>query len=223
MLGAVALALAARFTGLGDALSLETLREHRATLTAWVGAHRGLAALAFVAAYVSVAALSLPGAAVLTLAGGFLFGAVAGALLTVCGATAGATLVFLFARRILGDRALDRFGSSAARMAEGLRRNAWSYLLVMRFLPVFPFFLVNLVPAFVGVGLPVFVVTTFFGIMPGTFVYSLAGAGLGSVLDAGGPIELRSILTPEILGGLAGLALLSLIAIPLKNRFAPGP
>lgn len=223
MLGAVALVMAARLAGLGDALSIETLREHRATLAAWVAAHRMLAALAFVALYIAVAALSLPGAVILTLSGGLLFGAVAGALLTVCGATTGATLVFLFARRILGDRALDRFGASAARIAEGLRRNAWSYLLVLRFLPVFPFFLVNLVPAFVGVGLPVFVATTFFGIMPGTFVFSLTGAGLGSVLDAGGPIELRSILTPQILGGLGGLALLSLVAIPLKKRFAPGP
>lgn len=219
-LGVLAIVLAVRLTGLGDLLTLETLRLHRATLTAWVGAHWALAALAYLGLYVAVAALALPGAVFLTLGGGFLFGAVAGTLLTVIGATAGATLVFLFARALFGDRALDRFGESAARLATGIRRNAWSYLLVLRLVPLFPFFLVNLVPAFVGVPLPVFVATTFFGIIPATAVFSLAGAGLGSVLDAGGALDLRSILTPEILGGLLGLAALSLLAIPLRNRFA---
>jgi len=85
---------------------------------------------------------------------------------------------------------------------------------------LFPFFLVNLVPAFVGVRLPVYVLTTFFGIMPGTAVFSLAGAGLGSILDAGGTLDLGSILTPQMIGALLGLAALSLAAIPLKNRFA---
>jgi uncharacterized membrane protein YdjX (TVP38/TMEM64 family) len=156
----------------------------------------------------------------LTLTGGFLFGAVAGTLLTTVAATIGATLVFLLARAILGATALDRFGESAARLAEGIRRNAWSYLLVLRLVPLFPFFLVNLVPAFVSVRLPVFVSTTFLGIIPATAVFSLAGAGLGSVLDAGGALDLGSILTPQIIGGLAGLAALALIAIPLRNRFA---
>lgn len=223
VLAALALVAAARWAGLGEILSLETLRLHRADLTAWVAAHWVLAALAFVGCYTAVVALSVPGAVVLTVSGGFLFGALAGTLLTVLGATAGATLVFLFARRILGDRALDRFGARAAGLAEGIRRNAWSYLLAMRLLPIFPFFLVNLVPAFVGVRLPVFVATTFLGIIPGTLVFSLAGAGLGSVLDSGGPIELRSVLTPGILGALGGLAALSLLGIPLRKRFAPGP
>ena len=225
-LGAVALILAVRLTGLGDYLSLETLRTHRATLTAWVGANWALAALGFVGVYVAAVALSIPGAVFLTLSGGFLFGALAGTALNVVGATIGATLVFLFARALFGANALDRFGETAARLAEGIRHNAWSYLLVLRFVPIFPFFLVNLVPAFVGVRLPVFVGTTFLGIIPGTTVFTLAGAGLGSVLDAGGGLDLRSVLTPEIIGGLVGLGLISLLAIPLKNRFgrpASGP
>ncbi|SDB72433.1 TVP38/TMEM64 family protein [Belnapia rosea] len=218
-LGAVALILGLRLTGLGDLLSLETLRNHRAELTGWVAGHRLGAALAYVALYTAAVAFSVPGAVILTLAGGFLFGALAGTLLAVTGATLGAVLVFLFARAIFGEAALDRLGERAGRLAEGIRRNAWSYLLVLRLVPLFPFFLVNLVPAFVGVRLPVYAVTTFFGILPGTAVFALSGAGLGSVLDSGGPLELRSILTPQILGALCGLAALSLAAIPLRNRF----
>lgn len=164
-------------------------------------------------------AFSIPGAVILTLAGGFLFGAVAGTLLAVTGATAGAVLVFLFARAIFGETALERFGERGRKLAEGIRRNAWSYLLVLRLVPLFPFFLVNLVPAFVGVRLTVYAVTTCLGILPATAVFALSGAGLGSVLDSGGPFELRSILTPQVLGALCGLAALSLAAIPLKNRF----
>lgn len=220
LLGAIAAVLVLRVSGAGEWLSLETLRTHRVALTGWVGANLALAALAFVGLYTAAVAFSVPGAVFLTLSGGFLFGAVAGTLLSVTGATAGATLVFLFARAIFGANALDRFGATGARLAEGIRRNAWSYLLVLRLVPLFPFFLVNLVPAFVGVRLPVYVGTTLVGILPGTAVFSLAGAGLGSVLDAGGALELRSILTPEILGGLAGLAALALLAIPLRSRFA---
>jgi len=212
--------LALRFTGLGELLSLDTLRTHRAALTGWVEQNKLLAALAFVGAYAAAVGLSIPGAIILTLTGGFLFGGVVGTALTVTGATLGATLVFLFARTIFGDRALDRFGSTAEKLATGIRANAWSYLLVLRLVPVFPFFLVNLVPAFVGVRLPTYVLTTFFGIMPGTAVYSFAGAGLGRVFDQGGAFDIRAILTPELLIALCGLALLSLVAIPLKNRFA---
>lgn len=219
-LGAVALVLAARFAGLGDLLSLETLSRYRESLTGFVAANTAAAAATYVAVYVGTAALSLPGATVLTLAGGFLFGAVAGTALTVVAATAGATILFLLARRIFGEDALARFGPRAAKLAEGIRREAASYLLVLRLVPLFPFFLVNLVPAFAGVRLPVFVLTTLFGILPGTAVFSLTGAGLGEVLDAGGEFEIGRVLTPTVLGALLGLAALSLAAIPLRRRFA---
>jgi uncharacterized membrane protein YdjX (TVP38/TMEM64 family) len=138
----------------------------------------------------------------------------------VLGATIGATLVFLLARTVFGANALDRLGATAQRLAEAIRRNAASYLLVLRLVPLFPFFLVNLVPAFVGVRLSTYVLTTAIGILPGTAVFSLAGAGLGGILDAGGTLDVRSILSPEILAALLGLAALSLAAIPLRNRFA---
>jgi uncharacterized membrane protein YdjX (TVP38/TMEM64 family) len=218
-LAAIGAFLLLRWSGLASYLSLDTLKTHRETLTNWVQGSLVLASLAYVAVYVVAVAFSFPGAVFLTLAGGFLFGATLGTLLTVTGATIGATLIFLFAKAIFGENALDRFGAPAAKLAEGIRRNAGPYLLVLRLVPLFPFFLVNLVPAFVGVKLLIYAVTTFFGIIPGTAVFSLAGAGLGSVLDQGVAITPGSILTPEIIAGLVGLAALSLAAIPLRRRF----
>jgi uncharacterized membrane protein YdjX (TVP38/TMEM64 family) len=218
----VALLLAARLTPLGELLSLETLARHQATLTDLVARHAALAAAGYVLLYVTVVAFSLPGATVMTLAGGLLFGAALATGLAVVAATIGATLVFLFARRLFGADALARLGPGAERLASGIRKEAASYLLVLRLVPLFPFFLVNLVPAFAGVRLPVFVVTTLFGILPGTAVFALAGAGLGEVLAAGGDFEIGRVLTPQVLAALLGLAALSLAAIPLRRRFARG-
>lgn len=223
VLGALGAFALMRWSGLASYLSLDTLKTHRESLTAWVNGSIVLASLAFVLVYVVAVAFSVPGAVFLTLSGGFLFGAPLGTLLTVTGATLGATLIFIFAKSIFGDNALDRFGAPARRLAEGIRRNAGSYLLVLRLVPLFPFFLVNLVPAFVGVPIATYVLTTFFGIIPGTAVFSLAGSGLGSVLDQGGAITPGSILTPQIIAGLVGLAVLSLAAIPLRKRFEARP
>jgi uncharacterized membrane protein YdjX (TVP38/TMEM64 family) len=214
------LVLGLRASGLAEHLSLATLARHRATLVGLVTDHALLAAAVYVLVYAAVVALSIPGAIFLTLSGGFLFGALLGTALTVTGATLGATLVFLLARTLFGADALDRLGPRAQKLAEGIRRNAASYLLVLRLVPLFPFVLVNLVPAFAGVRLPVYVLTTFLGILPGTAVFSLAGAGLGGVLEAGGDFDISSVLTPQILGALLGLAALALAAIPLKARFA---
>jgi uncharacterized membrane protein YdjX (TVP38/TMEM64 family) len=218
-LAVAALLVALRFTPLGELLSLDALARNRQALADVVARNTPLAAAAFVATYVAVVAFSLPGATVMTLAGGLLFGGLLGTALTVVAATIGATLVFLFARRVFGADALERLGPRAQRLAEGIRREAVSYLLVLRLVPLFPFVLVNLVPAFCGVRLPVFVATTFFGILPGSAVYTLAGAGLGNAVT-GGSLELGRVLTPEILAALLGLAALSLAAIPLRRRFA---
>jgi uncharacterized membrane protein YdjX (TVP38/TMEM64 family) len=216
----LALVAAWRLGGPADLLSVATLRTHRAELTGWVQAQGPLAALAFVATYALAAGLCIPGSVVLTVAGGFLFGAVAGTLLTVLGATAGATAAFLAARAILGQRLPDRLGPRAAGLAEGIRRNAWSYLLVLRLVPLFPFVLVNIVPAVLGVRLRVYVLTTALGIIPATYALSLSGAGLGAVLDADGTPDLRALLTPQLLGALLVLAGLALAGIPLRARFA---
>jgi uncharacterized membrane protein YdjX (TVP38/TMEM64 family) len=221
-LGVVALLVALRFTPLGQLLSLETLARDRAALDGFVAGNLAAATAAYIAVYVAVVAFSLPGATVMTLAGGLLFGAVLGTALTVAAATTGATLVFLLARRIFGADALERLGPRAAALAAGIRREAVSYLLVLRLVPLFPFWLVNLVPAFCGVRLGVFTFTTLVGILPGTAVYTLAGAGLGEVLAAGGEFAIGRVLTPQILAALLGLAALSLAAIPLRRRFGRG-
>jgi uncharacterized membrane protein YdjX (TVP38/TMEM64 family) len=221
-LGALLLALLAIAwgSGLTRYLSFDALRQHRALLVALVEGHPVIAILAYLALYTVSTALSLPGGLILTLTGGFLFGALLGTGLTVIAATIGATLVFLFARSFAGEDGLARFGPKAAALVHNIQRNAWSYLLALRLVPVFPFFLVNLVPAFAGVNLRTFVLTTAAGIIPGTAIFALSGAGLGRVLDTGGELSARQILTPEILAGLTGLAVLSLAGIPVKAWLA---
>lgn len=216
---AIGIVLALRFTGISGYFSLETVRAHRQDLTAFVQGHFLLAALAYVGIYITAVALSLPGAVFLSLTGGFMFGALTGTLLTVTAATIGATIIFLVARIVSGENALERFGKQGVQLSQNIKRNAWAYLLALRLVPLFPFFLVNLVPAFAGVKLTTFVLTTLFGIVPATAVFSLSGAGLGAALEQGGSISVKSILTPEILASLGGLALLSLLAIPLRRYF----
>jgi uncharacterized membrane protein YdjX (TVP38/TMEM64 family) len=203
--------------GLFSHLTLEALREHRDGLTDWVDANVLLASVAYLAVYVGAVALSIPCAVFLTISGGFLFGAALGGPLAVFGSTLGATLLFLLVRLLLGSLTLDRFGPRAARLAEGIRRDAASYMLAMRFAPVFPFFLVNLVPAFVGVPLRTYVLTTLVGIIPVTMVFSLAGAGLGAAIDSGAALTAGMMLTPEILACLALLAMTSLASIPVRR------
>jgi uncharacterized membrane protein YdjX (TVP38/TMEM64 family) len=219
VLGMIVFMIILRLSGVAEHLSLETLARHREILVDFVSIHYFWAATAYLAVYIAAVAFSVPGAVFITLAGGFLFGAWRGTIFTSFGATIGATLLFLFAQRIFGLDALDRMGPKARALGEGIRRNAASYLLVLRLVPLFPFFLVNLVPAFVGVRLPIYVATTAIGILPATAVFSLAGAGLGEVLAQGNEFDVRSVLTPKTMAALIGLALLSLAAIPLKARF----
>ena len=202
---------------LGRYLSFDALRLHRHELLEWVAAHAWLAPLAYMAVYIVVVAFSLPGGAVMTVSGGFLFGAVFGAGYTVIGATLGATILFLIAKSALGEPLKARAGPWLAKLESGFNDNALNYLLVLRLIPLFPFWLVNLAPAFLGVRLRTYVLATFVGIIPGTFVYSLVGAGLGSVFDQGGEVSLAGVLTPEIIAALLGLALLSLLPVAYKK------
>jgi len=202
---------------LNQYLSFDALAEHRETLLAWVNAHGFVAPLTYMVTYVVVVAFSLPVGLVMTLSGGFLFGAVAGGLYAVSGATVGAVLLFLIAKTSLGDYLLAKAGDSVKAMQAGFAENAFSYMFVLRLVPLFPFFLVNLAPAFLGVPMRVYLLATFFGIMPATFVYALAGSGLGSVLDQGQGISVAGILTPQMMAALAGLALLSLVPVIWKR------
>ena len=150
----------------------------------FVRGHRVLAVLAYIGIYIITVAVSLPGAAFLTVAGGFLFGVVVGASAAVVGATIGATLIFLVARTALGEPLLRLAGPRANQLAKGFRDDAFSYLLFLRLVPVFPFFLVNLVPAFAGVRLGPFIAATALGVIPAAVVFALAGTGLDSVIMA---------------------------------------
>ncbi len=203
--------------GLHEHFSIEALREHRSVLNGFVAEHAVLAAVAFMALYAVSTALSLPGGVVLTIAGGFLFGILLGTLYVVIAATLGATAIFMIARGTLGDLFRAKAGPFVQRMEAGFRDNALSYLLVLRLIPLFPFFVVNLVPAFLGVSLRTYVIGTFVGIIPGTLVFILAGAGLGSVFDQGGAFTVETVVTPEIIAGLVGLSLLSLLPVAYKR------
>ena len=194
-------------------LSIEALREHRADLLAFTSGRPVLSAAVFCGVYALATAVSAPGGALLTLTGGFLFGAVAGTVLSVTGATTGATLVFLAARTAFSDLLRARAGSTIERMREGFARNALSYLLFLRLVPVFPFFIVNLVPAFLGVPLRTYVLATFIGIIPGGFVYALIGSGLGGIFDRDEPFSIASVLDGTIIAGLVGLGIMALLPV----------
>ena len=202
---------------LGRFISFDSLREHREMLNGWVSAYPLLAPLAYILLYIVVVAFSLPGGAVMTISGGFLFGAALGGGYAVLGATLGATALFLIAKTSVGDFLMSKAGPGINKLQAGFSDNAMSYMFVLRLVPIFPFFLVNLAPAFLGVPLRIYLIATFFGIMPATFVYALAGSGLGSVFDQGGEFSIGSILTPEMMGALVGLALLSLIPVLYKK------
>ncbi|MGB0570707.1 MAG: TVP38/TMEM64 family protein [Alphaproteobacteria bacterium] len=198
-------------------VSLEALKENRETLRMLVNDNGIIAIVAFAAIYATVIAFSLPGGLIMTLTGGFLFGAIGGGLIVVVGATVGATALFLIARTALGDLLHAKAGPFVSKMEDGFRANALSYLLVLRLIPLFPFWLVNLVPAFLGVSTTTYVVGTFFGIIPGTFIYASVGNGLGALIDAGQDPDLGIIFRPEILGPLVGMAVLVLLPVIYKR------
>ncbi len=203
--------------GMDDYLTFATLAHRRDDLFAWRDAHYGLTALIFVAAYATMVTLSVPGSVWLTIAGGFLFGTVASTLLVVCSASLGSVAIFLTARYALGEYLRARAGPTIRRMEAGFRQDAFSYLLFLRLIPLFPFWLVNLVPAFLGVPLRTYVLATVIGIIPGSFVYSSIGNGLGSVFDVDQVPNLDIVFEPAILLPLIGLAALSLLPIAYKR------
>ncbi|GMV63714.1 MAG: hypothetical protein AMXMBFR74_28820 [Parvibaculum sp.] len=220
---ALAAGLGAFFAlGLDRYVTLDTLRDNRQALSAWVAENWALAAFVYVLAYIAMVAFSLPGGLVATLTGGFLFGTIFGGLLTVFGATIGATAIFLAARTALGETLREKAGPKLRKLEDGFGKNAFSYMLVLRLVPIFPFFLVNLAPAFLGVPLRTYVVATFLGIIPGTFVFASLGNGLGAIFDAGRDPDLGLIFEPEILGPILALALLALLPV-VYRRFASAP
>jgi len=197
--------------GWHQALSWEALGARRASLQQAVADQPVLAALAYVGIYAAAVAVSIPGAVVITVSGGLLFGTVLGTVLAVAGAGIGAVLLFLAARSALGPLLATRAGPLLDRLRPGLERDGFNYVLALRLIPVVPFWLVNLAPALVGMRLAPFALATLIGIIPGAAVFASVGAGIGHVLDAGGTPDLGIILAPPVLLPLLALAALSLM------------
>lgn len=215
----VLVAVAGAFT-LRDYLDFDTLRRHRAALLALQEQHFALLAAGFVGLYVLIVAFSLPGAAVASVTGGFLFGLAAGTVFNVAAATTGAAAIYWAARLGLGGSLAARFdaaGGRVARLRAGLRENEVSVLLLMRLVPAVPFFLANLLPAMVGVGFGRFLWTTALGIVPGALVYTSIGVGLGEVFDRGESPDLSLLRDPKVVLPILGLCLLA--ALPMLLRW----
>ena len=199
-------------------VTVDALRENREQLTGWVESYGWVSGLVFAVVYAVLIALSVPGGALMTITGGFLFGPVAATIYIVFGATVGATAVFLAARYAFADLLKARAGAAVRKMETGFNEHPTSYMLLLRLVPLFPFWLVNVVPAFLGVRLRTYVISTFFGIIPGCFVYSLVGDGAGMVLESGRDLDLWIIFEPRFLAPILGLAVLAILPVAY-NKF----
>jgi len=214
-------------------LSLDTLVRHEAALDDFVAAHYGAALAAFIAVYIAAVSLSIPGAVFLTIGGGVLFGALVGGAAAIVGATAGATVIFLIARSAFSEYVVRRAGPRLSKIVDGFCAEAFSYLLFLRLVPLFPFFLVNLAPAVVGVRLSTFVAATAIGVIPATFVFASVGAGLDSVVHAQAAVfraclasgrpdcrldfDPAAALTPQLIGALVALGALALVPVAVRR------
>jgi uncharacterized membrane protein YdjX (TVP38/TMEM64 family) len=212
--------------GLHRDISFETLVRNRTTIDQFIADHGVAAVAGYVALYIAVIGLSLPGGAIMTVIGGFLFGPVVGTIAALIGALVGGTVIFLIARSACGEWLTRRAGPFAAKLAEGFRADAFSYLVFLRLVP-FPFWLINLAPALFGVRLSTFVAATAIGILPATLTFAVFGAGLDSVIaaqegqynacvaagrtDCRIDFDLSQLLTPTLLLALGAFALLALV------------
>jgi len=198
---------------LGRYLSLDALKSNRDSLLAYTEANFGTAMGLFILAYIVQTGFSLPGGAIMTLAGGFLFGSVLGTVLVNVGATTGATLGFLSARYLLRDWVEKKFGDRLEPIQAGFAKNAFSYLMTLRLIPAFPFFLVNLVSGLTRINVGTYITATSLGIIPGSFVFAFAGRQLGTINSLG------EIASPPVLLAFTLLGLLALMPI-VYRKFA---
>ncbi len=221
-LAIIALALSAFFAlGGPDYVSLDALRDNRDVLTGFVKAHFWLSIFGFIAIYATLTAITFPGASLLSIFGGFVFGTLLGGALITVGATIGATTLFLAVRYALGDALSKKAGPYMKKFEKGLKENELSYLFILRLIPAFPFFIVNIVPALFDVKLRNYMLATFFGIIPGCFVYAGLGSSVGAIFDAGEEVNLGGLMTqPKVILPVLALICLSLLPIAYK-KFKP--
>jgi uncharacterized membrane protein YdjX (TVP38/TMEM64 family) len=219
-LGIIALGLALFFYFDGPSyVNMDSLRENREVLAGFVQENFLLAFLGFIAAYAVLVAISFPGSSILTIVGGFLFGAFTGTLGVVIAATLGATAIFFAAKTAFGESLRAKLGSGKlAKFEEGLKDNELSYLFILRLVPIFPFFLVNVAPALFDVKTRNYMISTFFGIIPGSFVYASVGNGIGAVFDRGEEANLSGLMfQPAVIGPILGLIALAMIPVIYKR------
>ena len=214
----VLVALAGAFT-LGEYISFETLRDNRQALLAFRDQNFAGLALAFIAIYIAMVSFSLPGAAVASVTGGFLFGLATGTAINIVSATIGASVIFVAASMGLGTMLSVRMDASEGaikKLKTGLHEHELSMLFLLRLVPAVPFFVANLIPAMVGVKLRTFVWTTALGIIPGAIVYTSIGVGLGEVFDRGEDPDLSLLWEPQVIGPILGLCALALLPVVIK-------
>jgi uncharacterized membrane protein YdjX (TVP38/TMEM64 family) len=209
------------WSGMLDQISWASLARHQADLATWTNRHMALAPCLYVLLYMAAAGLSVPAGAVISASGGLLFGPALGGTLAVIGATAGSTILFLAARSSIAEPLNRRGGSVMRAVRARLQHDGFFYLLAIRLIPAFPFWLVNLAAALSGMRLLPYIAATLFGIAPTTFVLAWIGAGAGDILAAGGQPNVRLIFSPQILGPLAALAVLSLLPLLFRRRARP--
>lgn len=221
-LPAVLLALVAVIwaSALSQDIGWDGLARYQQTIRGWIAAHPILAPGLYILAYAFAAAASVPEAAFITVAGGLLFGAWLGGTLAVIGSTLGATVLFLAIRHHLADAVAARGGRLLDRLRAELHRDSFLYLLAIRLIPAFPFWLVNIAAGLSGMRLLPYASATVIGVMPATFIFAWIGAGVADVLAMGGEPNLSVLYTPRILGPLVGLAALSLLPV-VWRRFRP--
>ncbi len=236
--GLMLMIAAAYYFGLQNYFSLQNIVAHRAALQDYVSAHLALALLVYAGIYILVVALSLPGAGILSIAGGFIFGWVLSAPVSVLAATIGAVIVFQIVKTSLGAAIALRAGPFLQSLAKGFAKDAFNYLLFLRLVPAFPFFAVNAVAGLCNVSLRSFVLATFVGIIPGSYIFAWLGLGLGSVIDAqlanhdacilkdgfnncSYEISVSSLVTPQLLLAFAALGVMALIPVALKKCSKP--
>lgn len=203
-----------------DLLSFQALSENRETLETFRDSHYLQAVLVFIFIYIVIVAFSIPGATVVTLTGGFLFGTFPGVFFNVLGATIGAVLIFMAVRIGFGSRLMAKMEASGGgwrKVKDELDNSQWSILFFIRLVPVIPFFVANIIPGLAGVPLSRFVISTFLGILPGGLVYTSVGAGMGALLDRGETPDLGVIFEPQILLPLLGLSALSLLPVAVRH------
>jgi len=200
-------------SGVTRHLNLQALQTNEAVLRGYIDANLFVALLAFVGIYALATAVSLPGAVILTLAGGYLFGTWVGGSATVVGATVGAILVFYAVRTSLGEALRSKAEASGGmlkKVIDGVGQGTFGYILTLRLIPLAPFWLVNVAAALAHAPLRAYALATFLGIMPATFIYSGIGAGIGAVVARGESPDLGVIFEPRVLLPLVALGLLSL-------------